>query len=207
MGTKRRAMAGRLWSLPFLVAMVLAFACCAPSTGTPTATTPGVLSATATPDCGGTPPAQAKFTDPFAYCACVGTVDVPDARYTGPQVPDSVANALRKALNVSTSEPADLFARGTSWRCMDGKVYGCNVGANIPCTALANTSREPTQPMLDFCSANQNADVIPAVVTGHNGIYDWRCNNGAPEIVKQVFQVDPRGYIRDFWYELKPNDP
>jgi hypothetical protein len=207
MGKKRCPMANCRWGLPLLVAMIVALACCAPPTAGPAATTPGVVSMTATPNCGGTPPAEARFTDPFAYCACVGTVDAPDARYTGPQVPEGVIGALRKALNVSSSMPAELFARGTSWRCMDGKVYGCNVGANIPCTELANTSREPTQEMRDFCGANKNAEVIPAAVTGHNGIYDWRCNKGKPEIVKQVFQVDPRGYIRDFWYELKPNDP
>jgi hypothetical protein len=33
----------------------------------------------------------ATFTDPFAYCAAVGTVDAPDSRYTGPKVPEAVA--------------------------------------------------------------------------------------------------------------------
>jgi hypothetical protein len=38
------------------------------------------------------PPAcsASESTDPFAYCATVGTIDMPDARYTGPQMPDAV---------------------------------------------------------------------------------------------------------------------
>jgi hypothetical protein len=42
--------------------------------------------ATASPAPGSGP--QARFSDPFAYCAAVGTIDAPDARYTGPRVPD-----------------------------------------------------------------------------------------------------------------------
>jgi hypothetical protein len=30
----------------------------------------------------------ATFTDPFAYCAALGTIDAPDSRYTGPKVPE-----------------------------------------------------------------------------------------------------------------------
>ena len=32
--------------------------------------------------------ADAPFADPVAYCQGVGNVDAPDARYTGPKVPD-----------------------------------------------------------------------------------------------------------------------
>ena len=35
-------------------------------------------------------PAGATYTDPFAYCAAAGTIDTPDARYTGPKTPGSV---------------------------------------------------------------------------------------------------------------------
>ncbi|MGC9335618.1 MAG: hypothetical protein ACP5JJ_15830, partial [Anaerolineae bacterium] len=35
--------------------------------------------------------APEAYADPFAYCAAVGTVDAPDANYTGPAVPESVA--------------------------------------------------------------------------------------------------------------------
>ena len=38
--------------------------------------------------------AAAPFTDASAYCAAVGNQDTPDARYTGPKVPDWMVPAL-----------------------------------------------------------------------------------------------------------------
>jgi hypothetical protein len=147
----------------------------------------------------------ATYTDPFAYCAAVGDLDQPDARYVGQQVPDVIAKALRKASGAAPDAPLDLFLQGSYWRCMDGKVYGCFVGANIPCWSKANTDRTPTAAETEFCKTQPNADNIPAAVTGHETIYEWRCNNGTPVIVRQVFQVDSRGFVADFWHELSPD--
>ncbi len=80
------------------------------------------------------PAAQAaSYADPFSYCATVGTIDTPDSRYTGPAIPDSVAQGLKNASGASADAPLDIFKNGTYWRCMDGKVYACFVGANLPC--------------------------------------------------------------------------
>ncbi len=62
----------------------------------------------------------ATFTDPFAYCAAVGTIDAPDARYTGAKMPDVVAKGLMKATNASADAPLDLFVRNSFWRGMVG---------------------------------------------------------------------------------------
>lgn len=152
------------------------------------------------------PPAKEgdRFSDPFAYCAAVGTIDAPDARYVGPEVPDAIVKALRKKLEISDDAPKEWVVKGTVWRCMDGKVWACFIGANIPCKAKANTSRTPTSEMIDFCKEQPNADVIPASVTGRETVYEWRCQDGAPKIVKQVFTPDARGFIADFWYEISP---
>jgi ABC-type phosphate transport system substrate-binding protein len=32
--------------------------------------------------------APKAYADPFAYCAAVGTIDAPDASFTGPAVPE-----------------------------------------------------------------------------------------------------------------------
>ncbi len=148
--------------------------------------------------------AAATYTDPFAYCAAVGTADAPGPEYTGPKLPDNVAEAIKKASGASPDMPIDILKQGSFWRCMNGKVYGCFVGANLPCDSKANVDKTPTAEEADFCKANPNADVIPAVVTGHETVYEWRCNNDAPEIVKQVAQVDARGYMTDIWYQLSP---
>jgi hypothetical protein len=148
--------------------------------------------------------APAPYTDPFAYCAAVGTIDAPDAAYTGPQVPPSVAQGLQKALNAPDT-PLSVLESGSSWRCMNGDVYACFVGANLPCEAKANTDRTPTQEEIDFCQQNSNSDFIPAVVTGRETVFEWRCSNGAPEIAKQVFQPDAQGFLSDIWYKISPD--
>ena len=56
--------------------------------------------------------------------------------------------------------------------------------------------------MKEFCTANPAAEVIPAAVTGRATVYEWKCNEGQPEVVRQVFQVDPQGFLADFWYAL-----
>jgi hypothetical protein len=144
----------------------------------------------------------ASYTDPFAYCAAMGDLDKPDARYTGQAMPEALAVALRKASGAADDAPLEMFAENSYWRCMGGKVYGCFVGANIPCWDKANTDRTPTAEETEFCKARPDAEVIPAVVTGHATVYEWHCTKGSPEIVRQVLQVDGRGYVADFWYEL-----
>jgi hypothetical protein len=153
------------------------------------------------------PPSEAEtekgqFTDPFAYCAAVGTVDAPDQRYTGPEVPEEIVQALRKAVEIPDDAPPWGTA-GTFWRCMDGNVWGCSVGANLPCYK-ADTSETPSPTMNDYCEGDPDADFIPAAATGHGTIYEWRCADGKPEIVRQVFGVDAQGFVADFWYELSP---
>lgn len=148
--------------------------------------------------------AATSYSDPAAYCAAVGTIDTPDARYTGAKVPDAVAQSIKQASGAATDAPLNMFVSGSAWRCVNGKVYGCFVGANIPCNAKANIDKTPTADETEFCKANTNADVIPAVVTGRETVYEWRCTNGAPAIVRQVLTPDAQGFISSFWYELKP---
>lgn len=147
---------------------------------------------------------QSQFSDPFAYCAAVGTIDAPDARYTGSKVPEAVVKGLREALKTPDDAPMELFMDGTYWRCMDGKVFACFVGANLPCTAKADTSRTPTSETVEFCKANPASDVIPAYVTGRETVYEWRCKDGAPEIVRELVKPDAQGFLSNFWYEIGP---
>jgi hypothetical protein len=147
--------------------------------------------------------APTSYTDPFTYCAAVGTVDTPGSDYVGPKVPDSVAQGLRTALNAPDT-PINVLQNGSSWRCMDGSVYACFVGANLPCDAKANTDQTPTQAEIDYCQQNPSSDFIPAAVTGHETVYEWRCLDGAPDIVQQVVQPDAQGFLSNIWYKISP---
>ena len=147
----------------------------------------------------------ATFTDPFAYCAAVGTVDQPGARYTGDTVPTTVIDGFKKAAGLeSSTEPLDMLKKTTIWRCMDGKVYACNFGANLPCDSKANTSQTPTQDMAAYCSDNPNTDLIPMSVTGHASIYSWHCVNGGAVLLAQIETPDPQGYLAGIWYAIQP---
>lgn len=145
-----------------------------------------------------------SYDNPFAYCEAVGTIDKPGADYTGPEVPESIAKGLKKAFGSPESAPLDVFMRGTYWRCMDGKVYACNVGANLPCYDKADMSKEPNQGMKEFCNENPGSDFIPMSATGHSTVYDWKCDGTTPVAGKQLMEVDKQGYQKDIWYEINP---
>jgi len=184
------------WMIGFTLVAILLSACGAPQV-------PAVPTGAASPSVG---TGQAEFADPFAYCAAVGTIDAPDVRYVGPEVPDVIVKSLRKELEMSDDAPIEWVVEGTVWRCMGGKVLACFVGANLPCTAKADTSRTPAPAMVDFCKANPTSDFIPAYIAGRETVYEWRCTDGAPEIVKELFKPDAQGFLSDFWYEISPGD-
>ena len=146
--------------------------------------------------------AQSSAADPFVYCATVGNLDAPDARWTGAKVPDAVLTGITKALNLAPDMPKDLLAQSTFWRCMNNKVYACTVGANIPCQEKADTNKTPSAAMNDFCKASPASDFIPAYVTGRATVYDWKCTNGTATVNKQLTQPDARGFLAVFWYEI-----
>lgn len=145
---------------------------------------------------------ESSYSDPFIYCAAVKNSDVPDARYNGPRMPEAVVKGLMKASGASPDMPVAIFEQGSSWRCMNGRVYACFVGANLPCDAKADTSQAPTVAVIDYCNSNPNSDFIPAVVTGHETVYEWKCMGRKPVVGKQFWQVDERGFIANIWYVL-----
>jgi hypothetical protein len=146
--------------------------------------------------------AEQLFDDPFAYCAAVGTIDAPDARYAGPSVPDAIARGLQTALGMPDGTPPEPLREHSIWRCMAGKVYACTFGANLPCQKKADTSRSPTSAMTAFCRDESDADAIPMVVTGRATVYAWRCEQGAPAILRQITRPDASGYLANVWYEI-----
>jgi hypothetical protein len=168
-------------------------ACAVTAASTPAAETPTPTQGTE----------QIRYSDPFAYCAAVGTIDTPDERYVGPKMPDSIVQGLIRQGIVSADAPR-AFIENAVWRCMDGKVWVCHFGANLPCLEKADTGRIPTAGMEEYCQANPTADFIPAAVTGRATVYEWACKDGKPDVVKTLFKPDERGYLSEFWYELKP---
>ncbi len=158
------------------------------ATGTPAAAGPTATSLP-TEASQGTP---ATYSDPFAYCAAVGTIDEPDDRWTGPPVPPEV-------IEFFTENPGG----GHFWRCFEGAVLGCAVGADLYCGQDVNTSEEPTARMMEFCRANPDRPMLVSEF-GHDNIYLWECRGTTPTISLQMFHVDPRGFIEENWFEITP---
>jgi hypothetical protein len=132
----------------------------------------------------------------------VGQSDRPPAQYLG----DGTRIVIQDALSRAEGLPqrfADPAARRIAipWRCMDGAVWACDPGANLPC-GPANASREPSEGMRTYCREQQPDGVLPAFVSGHDTILAWSCRGGAPVIDRQVSEVDARGFVARYWYRL-----
>ena len=215
-------------ALAWMSLVALALAACAPAAPTvsafptlaalptlaaaptiaPAPTTAATATIAATPTAASTPttaptPTAAAFTDPFAYCAAVGTVDKPDARYTGPKLPDAIFKGYLQAagMDVNGNYP-DALKNNTIWRCMNSQVYACNFGANLPCDSKANTDNTPTQAMADFCKATPGSDFIPMAVTGHETIYSWHCVKDTPAVGDPIDKPDAAGFLSRIWYPI-----
>jgi hypothetical protein len=135
--------------------------------------------------------APAAYAEPpAAVCAQHGT----DDRLR--PVPESLAGTVNEVFG--TAIPPAMVAATTVYRCADGLVQLCTTGANLPC-GPANTSRTPSPGEVAWCNEYPKSAFIPAAATGHDTIFEWSCQNGAPQITRQILDVDARGFIAQFW--------
>ncbi len=84
-------------------------------------------------------------------------------------------------------------------RCAGGKLMACWVGANLDC-GKANVHRSLLGANA-YCRENPGSDSIPMAATGHDTIYDWRCDGKRAVAGKANRAVDAEGYIADNWKE------
>jgi hypothetical protein len=138
---------------------------------------------------------------PFGFCARVGTDDrlgESQGAANGAAVA-ALAPYLHEALRLPSN--AVLPPNQIVWRCMDGKVYVCARGANIPCDSKADRS-EFNRGAVNYCRENPDASLVPAYATGHRTIYLWKCVAGQAKRGKSVSPTDRRGFRTDFWYVI-----
>jgi hypothetical protein len=142
-------------------------------------------------------PAAAGPSDPFAYCAAMGNIDMPAGGAT--PIPAALTPYLASALGLPAR--STIAAEGYYWRCMSGAVYVCAVGANIPCDARADRAKRNTGAE-HYCRENPDASFVPAYATGHASLYAWSCSAGKPVAGKPMSKLDHRGYRIDFWHRV-----
>ncbi len=132
------------------------------------------------------PPAFAG--DSVAYCA--------DGRHhVASAVPVTLRPNVAKAFGISL----EMAREEAVVRCVDGKLMACWVGANLDC-GRANPHRSLLGANA-YCRDHPGSDSIPMVATGHDTIYDWRCEGRRAVAGKANRAVDAAGYIADNWRE------
>ena len=132
-------------------------------------------------------------------CARLGNDD--SIRDYDPSLHAGTASAFRKRFpNAKSGPDGEFWQTQAQYRCMNGKVVVCFVGANLPCTKM-NAKRE--NPGADvFCRNNPDAGSVPAYAIGHDSIHAYRCRNGKAEVTRTTRQLDQRGFAKDLWIEL-----
>ena len=134
--------------------------------------------------CGRTSAAPAG--GPRAFCAANPNDDNPTPSYSeakAPEVPPDVAKAGANA-----------------WRCMDGKVFVCHIGADgYPCQKL-DPNPSAAKPVRDFCAAHPGSDFVPMYVIGASAT-TWRCQGAEPQALKTE-TLDKRDFLKSVWKPL-----
>ena len=152
------------------------------------------------------PEPQATYDNPFAYCGAIGTVDQPGAPYVGDPNPTDVFLGLADITDLPPDAPERTETPDFHWRCMDGFVYACTYGPNLPC-GKADLSSRATPEMIDFCAEHFDGTPLPGSLVGHQTIYGWVCRGETPATTHQKYQVDPQGFVVSFWHWIPEPEP
>lgn len=115
-------------------------------------------------------------------------------------IPITLVPKARELFTFSSQAANAYVQKSTFFRCMDGKVWLCNTGANLVC-GKADTSRTSAGASA-FCKDNPGSDVVPMAATGHDTIYEWKCDGKKAVIAKEAVPVDSRGFLSDNWKPL-----
>ena len=131
--------------------------------------------------------APAPRESPRTHCASVGTDD------TLLTPPPSLAPAIRRLFNIR----GHYEAKAAYYRCADGAVKVCFVGANLPC-GKANT-RKNLPAVARWCETHPDTESIPLYVTGHDLLYSWHCVGAKVTTGAPVGTLDGRGFFENYW--------
>lgn len=114
-------------------------------------------------------------------------------------LPAALTQKVVKAFHLHDIKPKDV-QQLTVARCMDGHIYACFVGANLPCGKADTSTNNPA--ITAWCKDNSQSDFVPAYVTGHDSAYNWRCTNGQANIQPPSAVLDARGFFVAYWRRI-----
>ena len=106
--------------------------------------------------------------------------------------------------NTETSGEESLYPAQfpTAWRCMNGSVYICEMGASGRGCLKAGFNFSPGKGEQAWCRENPNSDFIPGAYLSSAAI-SWRCRGSQPVIV-ETEGLDERGYVKRAWRKVGP---
>jgi hypothetical protein len=149
-----------------------------------------------------TPPpgdAHAANTEMATQCAQLRNDDT--VRKYDPSLEAGLARAYARLFpGARMPPPIAQLKDGANIRCMNGRLFACFTGANLPCGKMNAARHNPGAD--EYCRANADADSVPAFATGHDTIYSYRCTGGRPMIVGSTFVLDARGFAAKLWAPL-----
>jgi hypothetical protein len=139
--------------------------------------------------------AQQSNRDPFSYCRSV-------KNWAAPLEIEHPPKAICDSIGYPWGGPPKECA-GVTWRCQDGEVYGCEIGASGRGCMRWNTSKAPTQSLRQYCAQTPNASVPNAV---NDTPYSWSCRGKTPVLDQSVPppKLDKSGYYADAWKRVLP---
>ena len=119
------------------------------------------------------------------------------------QSASDIAATCRKMKNTESSGEGKDYPgmQNTAWRCMNGSVYVCEMGASGRGCMKAGRRTAPTRGALKWCRENPNSDSVPAAYLS-GAATSWRCRGTRPVLV-ETEEVDERGYVKRFWRKVE----
>jgi hypothetical protein len=135
-----------------------------------------------------------------ALCTRLGNDDT--IRPYSPSLRSETVRAFKTRYPDAKGVPADEELEiQANFRCMNGKVLVCFIGANLPCVKM-NTARDNAGAD-EFCRSHSSGEEsVPAAATGHDAVYSYRCRNGRAEVDGELWQLDERGFAKKLWTEI-----
>jgi hypothetical protein len=115
-------------------------------------------------------------------------------------IPQALVPAATRLFQLQAM-PAAQIQKSTVYRCRDGQVLICTLGANLPC-GKADTSRRLAAAD-GWCAQHPGSQFIPMYVTGHATVWQWRCLGPRAATTGQPLATDRRGFIARYWKQVE----
>lgn len=143
-----------------------------------------------------------SYTDPILFCRVAKNADshgegsVSDKRYAGPENPQAAVDAIHAVV-------PKVSADSVVWRCMDGNMYACYLGASGRACTQFSHSLKPTRVLRGYCAQYPGTPIPEAA---NDTAADWTCNGITPVRDRRFppMALDKRGYIQNAWRRVSP---